>query len=172
MTQHKYSGPALTRWKVGHRLFFVQIDLIILAIRQYVQEPTEHRLRRISDLLRGSAAMMQFCADFGDPSYASVRDSMANVDSNFTGVWSADHRVMIQELKKLRTSSTGWSPSHCDLEDAIRVAYAAHAFICRRFVGDDSSLANKKVPGHKTLLEKFMPRTLAAIGAAPNSQAA
>ena len=162
----RYQGNIFDRWEIGHRHFFVQIQNIILAIKDYEHEPSREKIRTIADLFLGSAAMMQFCADFGDSDYTPVRESMAAIDKDFSGIFSADHRLMITELKKLKKSLPDWDRAHCELKDAIHVVYAAHAFVCKSFVGDSGSLANNKTPGHITLMTKFLPQRLRSIGAA------
>ena len=161
----RYRGSALERWKIGHRHFFSQIQSIVLAIKEYRQSPCDERLKVIADVILGSAAAMQFCADFADDDYELVRESMASVDEKFSGIFSADHRMMLHELKKLRASLPERNAARCELEDAINVVYAAHAFVCRRFVGDNGSLANGAAPAWQTITSKFMKRTLRLIGA-------
>jgi hypothetical protein len=71
---------------------------------------------------------------------------------------------MIRKLVKLKRAAESDSPTYCDLKDAIEVAYRAHAHVCRRFVGDGGSLANENTVAWRTILTKFMPRTLLKIG--------
>ncbi len=162
---HTYGGSALERWKIGHRLFFVELQMIILAIKEYEEEPNEEKIRNIANLIRGSAATMQFTADFAVSAYEEIRESMGYLDADFSGLFSSDHRIMINELKKLKGVSEKRSRAYCELKDAIEVIYKAHALVCQRFVGDAGSLANSKTVAHETLLSRFMRRTLGRIGA-------
>jgi hypothetical protein len=162
--QHPYVGSSIERWIVGHHLFFVEIQTIIVAIDAYERAPTDANLRAVVDLIRGSATSMQFAGNFTREGYEPVRESMAHLDEDFSGIFSADHRLMIRKLGKLKRAIDANSSLHRDLKDAIEVAYKAHAYVCRRFVGDGGSLANHETVAWQTILNKFMPRALAKIG--------
>lgn len=161
---HPYQGKSIERWIAGHHLFFVEIQLIVLAIDAYDRTPTPSNLSTVIDLIRGSATSMQLAGNFSRDAYEPVRESMAHLDEDFSGIFSADHRVMIRKLAKLKKTSQADSAVHLDLKDAIEIAYKAHAHVCRRFVGDHGSLANADTIAWKTILNKFMPRTLSKIG--------
>lgn len=148
----------------GHHLFFVEIQAIVLSIDTYEREPSDANLRVVIDLIRGSAASMQFAGNFDRDAYDPVRASMVDVDEDFSGIFSADHRVMIRKFAKLKRAADCNSPTYCDLKDAIEVAYTAHAHVCRRFVGDGGSLANESTVAWRTIVEKFMWRALGKIG--------
>jgi hypothetical protein len=166
MSQHinLYQGSSIERWLTGHHLFFVEIQAIILAIHVYDQAPTDRNLQTVADLIRGSATSMQFAGNFTRAAYDPVRQSMAHLAEGFSGLLSADHRVLMRELKKLKRAADSSSPAYHDLKDAIEVAYKAHAHVCERFVGDAGSLANKDGTAWKTILSRYLPRALSRIG--------
>jgi hypothetical protein len=161
---HSYDGSSLQRWLTGHHLFFVEIQAIILAVDLYVREPNDANLRHVIALLRGSATSMQFAADFSPAAYEPVRQSMAHLDPEFSGLFSADHRVMMQRLKKLKETVARHPSDFRDLKDAISIAYNAHAHVCRRVVGDGGSLANKDGTAWRTILTTLLPLALERIG--------
>lgn len=164
LDDHPYQGSSLERWHVGHHLFFVEIQAIVISIDAFERNPTETNLRVVTDLIRGSATSMQFAGNFTRAAYEPVRSSMEHLDKDFSGIFSADHRIMIRKIAKLKRAADDGSAAYCDLKDAIEVAYKAHAHVCRRFIGDAGSLANNSVIAWQTILNKFMPRTLAKIG--------
>jgi len=159
-----YRGSSIQRWITGHQMFFVEIQAIILSIDAYERAPTDANLRVITDLIRGSASSMQLAGNFTSAAYEPVRESMAHLDKDFSGLFSADHRIMIGKLAKLKRSMQSVSSTYCDLKDAIEIAYKAHAHVCKRFVGDHGSLANESSVAWRTILSKYLPRTLSKIG--------
>jgi hypothetical protein len=161
---HAYRGPTMERWIVGHHLFFVEIQAIILGIDAYERVPSDANLCAVTDLLRGSTASMQFAGNFARADYDIVRLSMADLESDFSGTFSADHRVMMRKLATLKRLADPQSPAFRELKDALEEAYKAHAHVCRRFVGDAGSLANEGSVAWKALLDRFLPRALARLG--------
>jgi hypothetical protein len=161
---HAYHGPTMERWIVGHHLFFVEIQAIILGIDAYERVPSDANLRAVTDLLRGSTASMQFAGNFARAEYDTVRLSMADLESDFSGAFSADHRVMMRKLATLKRLADPQSLAFRELKDALEEAYKAHAHVCRRFVGDAGSLANEGSVAWKALLDRFLPRALARLG--------
>lgn len=161
---HPYRGSSIQRWVAGHHMFFVEIQAIILSIDAYERAPTDANLRTVNDLIRGSATSMQFAGNFTRAAYEPVRKSMAHLDEDFSGAFSADHRLMIGRLASLKRAAESGSPIYRDLKDAIEVAYKAHAHVCRRFVGDEGSLANQGSVAWQTILKRLMPRALSKIG--------
>jgi hypothetical protein len=161
---HAYRGPTMERWIVGHHLFFVEIQAIILGIDAYERMQSDANLRAVTDLLRGSTASMQFAGNFARADYETVRVSMADLESDFSGTFSADHRVMMRKLATLKRLADPHSRAFRELKRALEDAYKAHAHVCRRFVGDAGSLANEGSVAWKALLDRFLPRALARLG--------
>jgi hypothetical protein len=161
---HAYRGPTMERWIVGHHLFFVEIQAIILGIDAYEREPTDANLAAVTALLRGSTASMQFAGNFARADYETVRVSMADLEADFSGAFSADHRVMMRKLATLKRLADPASSAFHELKQALEDAYKAHAHVCRRFVGDAGSLANEGSVAWKALLDRFLPRALARLG--------
>lgn len=146
------------------------IQGLIVAINEYDRAPSNANLRKVTDLLRGSATMMQFAGNFAPEAYGAVRDSMAHLDADFSGIFSADHRLMIRKLVMLKKAVGGNPIEYRDLKDAMEVAYRAHAYVCRRLVGEQGSLANESSVAWRTILEKFLPRALTKMGFSVNKR--
>ncbi len=162
-----YRGPTMERWIVGHHLFFVEIQAIILAIDAYERAQSDANLRAVAALLRGSTASMQFAGNFARADYEVVRASMADLENDFSGTFSADHRVMMRKLATLKRLADPASAAFLELKNALEEAYKAHAHVCRRFVGDAGSLANEGNVAWKALLDRFLPRALSRLGIVP-----
>ncbi|MBP0484175.1 hypothetical protein [Sagittula salina] len=158
-------SPDAYRWKAGHRLFFTHIQGLVLAIDAFERRPSEDRLDDVTDLLLGSVVMMQFAADFIDEGYDWVRNDMAKVHEDFSGVFSADHAELLKRLRGMRSAKDNFAEAHGRFAAALNTVYNAHAFVCRRFVADSGSLANPEVNAPELLRTKFLRRALVTAGA-------
>lgn len=172
---------ALARWLAGHHAFFLLLQGIILAHRRVEEALADgdeiaarRALAQATRMLEGSAAAMLFAGDMPAECYVVVRESMTppNVPHKFSGLWSVDHRAMIDGLRALRALAGGLAgPLRAEWDawkDALDRTYAAHACVCEHFVGDGPSLAMQPGTGQcgrsaLQNLEAFRQRTLALV---------
>ncbi len=145
---------ALRRWQLGHHLFFIQIQGIVINHRKLLKvlntgdtEQARKIFRRATQLLNSSATAMQFAANMPEEHYNVIRQSMSppNVAKGFSGLWSIDHRTMMDELKNLKnqvnTINSCLTDEHQNWVKAMDNVYRTHSLVCERFVGDGPSLA-------------------------------
>lgn len=145
---------AMRRWLSGHHVFFVLIQGIVInhrrllnALQQQDIASARQAFLRAARLLDGSAGAMLLAGDMPRDCYESIRLSMTPpaVPDGFSGVWSADHRAMMDDLKALKshidTLNPVLEPERQAWKAAMDRAYQAHAHVCEHFVGDGPSLA-------------------------------
>ena len=153
------------RWKSAHRLFFTIIQGMIVAIDAFEREPTEERLDCVTDLLLGSVVMMQFASDFVEGGYDAIRDEMASIHADFSGVFSADHSELLTRMREIRSAKVAFPDAHGRFVAALDTVYQAHAHVCQRFVAGSGSLANPEVDAPRLLRTKFLRKALVTVGA-------
>lgn len=162
----------LSRWRLGHHLFFVLIQGLILALRRFELAIAEDRrgeavlhLESATSLLWASAIAMRFAGDFPEEDYNDqVRLTMTppRVSDGFSGLLSHDHHAMLEILKRLRPvfaqPPADLGRSRDRFAAALNSAYQCHIFVCRRFAGDEApSLRTAKGNARSAVevLEKF-----------------
>jgi hypothetical protein len=163
---------SLARWRIGHHLFFILIQGLVLALRRFEfalevgsTQDAASRLESATSLLWASAIAMRFAGDFDPDEYNyDVRPTMAppQVPDGFSGLLSQDHHVMIEILKRLRpvfaAPPLGLERSRDRFVAALDSAYRCHIFVCRRFAGGETpSLRTAKGNARPAVevLEKF-----------------
>jgi hypothetical protein len=115
---------------------------------------------------------MRLAGDMTPTEYDLVRAHMAppRVPEGFSGLFDADHRLLLQLTKRLGVllqdvrPELSWAREEYWL--SINDAYAGHRHVCERLIGQSSSLAtaaSTERPGHETL-EGFAKRALAMGG--------
>ncbi|MFJ9848070.1 hypothetical protein [Streptomyces sp. NPDC101150] len=148
----KPDAPAQQRWIHGHRLFFALTQAAIVGLQDALAAPRGRScgqgVQATHAFLCASAAAMRLTASFSRSAYELVvRPSMEppqHSTPRFSGLWSADHRVLVTRLR-------AWGAMHGEicmdsckahrrLLDVVDEVYAAHIGICERFVGDGPSL--------------------------------
>ncbi|MFD5554672.1 hypothetical protein ACFWIA_12645 [Streptomyces sp. NPDC127068] len=146
-------ASAWEKWIHGHRLFFALTQATVVALKHAITRP-EDPVATIegSDsaiaFLHASAAALRLTAAFSRDAYhRAVRPAMAppvHPAEGFSGLWSADHRVLVQELGRWGEAITAPTVPvriTCDLlRDAVRDVYQSHIGVCDRFVGHGPSL--------------------------------
>lgn len=175
------ADQAMARWHAGHHAFFVLLQGIVLSHRRVESALANGdmagarcALTQAARMLDGSAAAMLFAGDMPPECYIAVRESMTppNVPSKFSGLWSTDHRVMMDGLKSLRESLTNLEDSLSvewrAWQDALDRTYKAHAYVCEHFVGKGPSLAMQPETGQCSRsalenIEAFRKRALALV---------
>lgn len=154
----------IDRWKIGHRFFFAQIQGLICAVMVFRKYPSGEALDDVSELLLGSAVMMQFSADLLGGTYDPVRLDMEQYHEGFTGLYSADHAALVRSYHELRSAKDVFPEEYARLRLALETLYLAHSTVCKKFAGDNGSLANDSVIAWRTILAKFLPRVLKKAG--------
>jgi hypothetical protein len=141
----------LRRWRVGHQVFFVQIQSLIVAFncfREALQteqiQDAGAALDLATALMWGSASALRFAGAFGGESYEDVvRPAMMppHLERGFSGLQMRDHRYLLHILKELRPTfqdlDPRLKPQHQHFMQAFELAYEAHKFVCGRFRGDE-----------------------------------
>ena len=167
MTKH---GNTLTgakdikRWKVGHRMFFVQIQTLILALRKLEESPSGDRLNDISAILLGSGVMMQYSANFIGEKYDPVRDDMADIHPDFSGSFSADHANMIRCFPAIAKAGKLNPEEHEYFRECLEATYKAHSYVCKHFAGEDGSLAQENIVAWRDIATRLLSRALKKSG--------
>ncbi len=164
-------SPDARRWKVAHRLFFVQTQGLVLAINAYERAPSEDLLNAVVELFLGSPVMMMFAADFLDEDYSWVRKDMEKIDPKFSGQYSADHAELLRRLPALRKAKENFPKGHDRVGAALEAVYCAHALVCHRFVGEAGSMANPEANAPELLRTKFLRKSLVILGAIDRARA-
>lgn len=138
------------RWRVGHQVFFVLTQSIVVALNSFrfalaELDLTEARrgLRLAARLLGGSAAAFVFTAEFSARQYHDgVRPAMEPpfVSAGFSGLLSPDHQYLVRLFAKLRPAlrelPAELADDHRLFVRALEAVYEAHKYVCRRFGGD------------------------------------
>jgi hypothetical protein len=137
------------RWLVGHQLYFVLIQGVIVGLRCFASARKAGRRPEAADSLRvattlmyGSATAVKYTSDFGPVDYElAVRPMMAPpaVGKGFSGLQTRDHALLVQQFRQLRpllADSEDLAGLREEFLDSVVAAYAAHEFICARFGGN------------------------------------
>lgn len=173
---------ALRRWRRGHHVFFVLIAGLVIthgALRRCLEAGDEAGarggLRLATDLWWAAAAALPFAGDLPPGSYESViRPSMQppHTSREFSGLHSADHAVLIRQLRGLRDRMAALPEAlvtqHHSYLRSLRVVYQSHAAVCEHFVGRQPSLVGRRTharPAPEVLRTTLQQRTLALAGA-------
>ncbi|GBQ56905.1 hypothetical protein [Komagataeibacter swingsii] len=137
--RNNMSAPLiLNRWKVGHQIFFILIQGILLCCRNIANEPDQEKVdtlaRDLACVLAASRCAMEFAGDMLPADYISVvRPHMSQTSPSFSGLFLEDHAVMLIEFKKInqRIGADGRS----SLVSIISELYEAHASVCEHVMG-------------------------------------
>jgi hypothetical protein len=137
------------RWMVGHRLFFAQIQAVVVGLHVFEEGAgagdavgARDGLRLATAFMRSSAVAMKHTSDFDPADYdARVRPAMAppRVQAGFSGLQTRDHTFLVRTFTRLRplfAAGGSWADAHRAFVDSVVDAYAAHEFVCARFRGD------------------------------------
>jgi hypothetical protein len=137
------------RWRVGHQVFFVLTQGIIVALQSFRCALTDgdvpgarRGLRLAARLLSGSAAAFVFTAEFSARQYhGAVRPAMEPpaVAAGFSGLLSPDHQYLVKLFATLRPAlreiPTELADDHRVFVRALESVYESHKYVCRRFGG-------------------------------------
>ncbi|MEU1093402.1 hypothetical protein [Streptomyces sp. NPDC005877] len=167
------------RWIQGHRLFFALTQATVVALRHALRAPSPAGsalgLESAAHFLRASASALRITASFDAQDYHdTVRPSMAppQAPRGFSGLWSADHRVLVQSLREwglaAPAKSSSLRPAHQHLVEVLTDVHHAHVGVCSRFVPSGPSLLRGAEPGVQ-VLDRLCQRRRTALDAAPGS---
>ncbi|OQD57743.1 hypothetical protein BM536_001275 [Streptomyces phaeoluteigriseus] len=170
------------RWIHGHRLFFALTQATVVALRHALRAPSPAGsalgLESAAHFLRASAAALRITASFDAQDYHdTVRPSMAppQAPRGFSGLWSADHRVLVQSLREWGLAApakpSSLRPAHRRLVEVLTDVHHAHVGVCSRFVGSGPSLLRGAEPGVQ-VLDRLCRRRRTALDAAPAARPA
>ena len=179
------SCDAMARWVRGHQLFAALTQGLIFSFQclaSAVRAGRTLEVQKWSDLsislLRGSSAAFELTGDFSVGDYTSlVRPSMSPPASPvcLSGLMSADHRFLVQTIRKLqpvlRALSEQEPQRYARITAAVNTVYDNHIHVCERFVGSKPSLLTegRTEKSGPELLEQFKTSRLKPFEHAPRS---
>ncbi|GCE82646.1 hypothetical protein [Komagataeibacter diospyri] len=128
----------LNRWKIGHQIFFILIQGILLCCRNISSEPDLKKVntlaRDLQYVLVASRFAMEFAGDMLPADYISVvRPHMSQMSPSFSGLFLEDHAVMLIEFKKVNQRIG--ADDRSGLVSIISELYEAHASVCEHVMG-------------------------------------
>jgi len=176
--------PTQRRWILGHQLFATLTQGLILAFQalaRALRAGNSPDIRRWADLasslFRGSAAAMQFTADFPEEEYRDIiRPSMMPPATPvcLSGLMSADHKYLVKTLLDMRPALQALreqdAARHDRLHEELGVVYDQHIHVCHRFVGNEPSLltAGRTEKSGPDLLRQFRALRLRSLEHEPH----
>jgi hypothetical protein len=179
---------ALLRWKIGHHLFFVLIQALLLTHNQLQQAlaardlpAAQAALATGAQLWWATASAFRYTGDFPAEDYELiVRPSMSppNLKEGFSGFFSPDHAQLIRTLKSVQRPLEELRPAlgeeHAEYLRSLDAAYEAHACVCEVFVGGGHSLRTAQHSqglsgGPAFVRHTLKPRAIIAAGGAEQS---
>ncbi|MGP4011183.1 hypothetical protein [Streptomyces sp. 4N124] len=173
-------GDTLSRWRLGHQVFFSLIQALIVSVGCLEEclkddpDDIDGACRLLEDatvLMIGSGASLRYAGDFTRTHYTdAVRPAMMppHINAKFSGLQLRDHRILLKLLHRVKPLVASPAPavdkSYRLLLDAMSTAYDAHISVCSRFGGDrESSL---RTPGSRVpaveVLQRFRDRRIGA----------
>lgn len=162
------------RWRVGHHVFFVVTQSLIVALQSFATAlreddvPAARRgLRLATRLLDASSAAFVFTAEFGANQYhQTVRPTMEPpfVSDGFSGLLSPDHHYLVRLFAEvrpmLRQLPAELAADHGAFVRALGTVYESHKYVCARFGGDTGvSLRTSALPAVEVLHALKLART-------------
>ena len=136
-------------WRHGHWAFFVLIQAAIITLtrlRKALDRGDTANARQLFEqgaiLMLGSAVAMRIAGDVNPESYQkSVIPSMKAARPKFSGSDSSDHAEMIRCYHALTAPLAAMKSelrlAHLRFVSAVRVAWAAHQFVCGDHGGNE-----------------------------------
>ena len=165
-----FSGCApMRRWIVGHQIFAVLTQGLVMALQDFEAAMAEGDaavaaggLALGADLLVASAVAFRFACDFPPELYRDVirpRMMPPHMQEGFSGLLSADHRVLVQVLGRLQplmAAAAAQCPMHhARLTLALQRVYDDHKFICARFGGASAPSLRGRTCSHLSGVEQL-----------------
>lgn len=173
---------ALHRWKIGHHVFFVLIQALLLshtrlavALDQKDGPAAREAFSISTKLWWGTAAAFRYTADFPATDCQNLlrpSTSPPFLMEWFSSFFSSDHAYLIRALKLLQPSLRALPPEfsqdHRWYLQALDATYEAHACGCETFVGEGHSLRaehhDHPADGPAFIRHTLKRRTMAAAG--------
>ena len=136
---------AIATWKSYHRLFFLLIDGVTVALRRFGQAyksgdlaEAEWFLLAAADLLSGSAVAMQLAGSFARADYPEV---IASMPEGFSGLDGSNHQVLVATCRGLKPIFENLPKqlafAHRQFGFALSAAIKAHVHVCEKFGGNE-----------------------------------
>jgi hypothetical protein len=188
--QSRYSPPSyrqarqpvdpLYRWRLGHHVFLVVIQNLIIAcncfedaIMSDQQEEAQAALGLATTLMQGAQAALRFTGDFAPEEYEEiVRPSMMPPQSppGLSGLLSIDHQHLVKTLVRLKPMFLNLTPplqaQHALFVQALDETYEAHKFVCARFIGEEQPSLRMRPDSEKSalsVLDQFKQTRLQSV---------
>ena len=173
---------AFRRWENGHHLFSVLIQGLIVVhaklervLKDQDWKAADGALTDATSLWLACSAAFHFTGDFVPEVFDMlVRPSMAPPfeREGFSGLFSADHVQLIQQLMALRplleALPAQLKPRHRTYLWALDAVYESHAMVCELHVGEKPSLkgetASSSAPSAPDVIRNLKRRTLRQAG--------
>lgn len=138
------------RWRVGHHVFFVLTQSIIVSLQAFRTALSEsdtaaaaRSLRLATRMLAASGVAFVFTAEFSAAQYEDrVRPSMTPpyVRAGFSGLLSPDHHYLVKLFAELRPVLRDLPgplvADHRAFARTLGTVFEAHKYVCTRFGGD------------------------------------
>lgn len=158
---------ALTRWKTGHKAFFIHLQGLIVALRRFRSaieagdlDAADTQLRAAASLMFSSAALMRFTGDFSSEDYATeVRPTMSppNTIEGFSGLLSRDHREVVSLIGQLKPVFARLPRRLHDSRQLFlagaAAVYESHKYVCELFGGGETNSLRMNESSEKSSVE-------------------
>lgn len=139
----------LRRWVIGHHIFYVIIQNLVVALNCFQTEIISGRFHEAETamalatfLMWGSESALQFTGDSSQSQFQDVvRPSMMppHAPPGLSGQFSRDHIYLVKLLSQLKPTfanlNSNLAIEHQQFVKAFEAAYEAHKFVCGKFVG-------------------------------------
>jgi hypothetical protein len=176
------TADPLERWIVGHHVFLVLIQGLIVSLNCFQSTHAGHdaagaeeALDLAAVLMNGASTALRCAGDFPRSSYdATVRPTMMppHVPPGMSGVLARDHTHLVKTLHGQRASFAALEPPLSAAYERFAAAFAetydCHKLVCAHFGGGErASLLNGDAPEtgiealeamKQTRLKAFVPR--------------
>ncbi|MDJ0695419.1 hypothetical protein [Mastigocoleus sp. MO_188.B34] len=146
------NNDPLNRWVIGHHIFYVLIQSLVVALNCFHTEITSENVQEAevaitlaTFLMWGAESALRFTGDFSASQFQDiVRPSMMppNAPPGLSGQFSRDHLYLVKLLSELRPTfenlNSNLMMKYRQFVQAFEATYEAHKFVCKKFVGVES----------------------------------
>ncbi len=153
---------AFARWRVGHQLYFVEIQSLAVALLCAMRAAQDDDEASVVDALAlasvcadAAGASMRFTSELPPPVYVErVRPTMLppHVGPGFSGFQTRDHRRLVavfRQLHAVRSDLAAIGEPYASFVDAVEDMYSAHAGVCGHFGGASKPSLRMQALSHK-----------------------
>lgn len=144
---------AKARWQLGHHLFFVYVQSLILIGNKLLQKVeagdisgAKTALEEATYLLWGVSVTFKLTGGFSQAAYDGyVRPNMFGAAEGFSGMWAQDHDYLVKKvMRKFKpffdNPPTALALSMQNFRQAFAIMYDSHKYVCDKFEGGQPSL--------------------------------